>query len=269
MAVAKRRFGQNFLVDPRKADGLVAALDLAPADIVIEVGPGTGMLTERILQSGARLVAVELDRDLIAPLRQRFADNPRFELVEGDMVRLSSQELTPDSFKLIGNLPYNISGAIIEWLIEYNSQVNRAVITVQKEVAARLRARPSSRDYGSLSIMAQAYFNIVRLFDIPPGCFRPQPKVDSTALLLTPNRKIDDNLDYPRFRDFLRACFAQKRKTLANSLFSAGGGIGFRFGARSEIVKIIAGLGHPRDVRAERLTLRDFQELFRISSRLR
>jgi 16S rRNA (adenine1518-N6/adenine1519-N6)-dimethyltransferase len=260
MASAKKRFGQNFLIDPRKADGLVAALDIAESDTIVEVGPGTGVLSERILIKGARLISVELDKDLIGPLRVKFDDNANFKLIEGDIIKFNPGQFAPHDFKLIGNLPYNISGAMIEWLINYHDMVRLAIITVQKEVAMRLRASPGSRDYGSLSVMVQSFFDIKRLFDIPPGCFSPKPKVYSTALSLTPNKKIPDDIEYPRFRDFLRACFARKRKTLVNSL-GAADELAMN---RTRVDKVLADLGFRPDIRAEQLTLSDFLKLYSI-----
>jgi 16S rRNA (adenine1518-N6/adenine1519-N6)-dimethyltransferase len=264
MAIAKKRFGQNFLVDRRKADGLVDALEITPSDTILEVGPGTGMLTERILSHGANLVSVELDRELIGPLRERIGESPRFCLVESDIIRIDPRILMPDGFKLIGNLPYNISGAMVEWLIEYSKLVKLAVITVQKEVAARLRAGPGTRDYGSLTVMVQAFFDVRRLFDIPPGCFSPKPRVYSTALSLRPNKKIDNDIDYPHFRDFLRAGFAQKRKTLANSLSASLRVAGKEMMSRKQVEDILACLGHRPDIRAEQMTLKDLRNLFKM-----
>jgi len=260
---AKKRFGQNFLTDPHKAEGLVAALELVPGDSVLEVGPGTGILTELIMKSGANLTAVELDRDLMEPLRERFGKSDKFKLIESDIIKLNLGDIAASSkFKIIGNLPYNISGAIVEWLIEYNDVIIFAVITVQKEVAARLKAEPDCRDYGSLSVIVQSYFDIKRLFDIPPGCFTPKPKVDSTVLMLTPNKKID--IDFIPFRDFLRAAFSQKRKKLANSLNSRALPDG-RTLTREEIEKYLVRLGKMADIRAEQLTLSDFLELYRMT----
>ena len=260
MRSAKRRFGQNFLIDPRKADGLVAALDIADTYTIIEVGPGAGALTERILRSGPRLISIELDKDLIGPLKGRFDADSNFDLIEGDIIKVDPANFAPDGFKLIGNLPYNISGAMIEWLIVYHRLVRLAIITVQREVGARLRAGPGSRDYGALSVMVQSFFDIKRLFDIPPGCFSPKPKVDSTALSLAPHRRIPDDIEYPRFRDFLRACFARKRKTLANSLTAAGGPAM----SRKQVEKVLADLGFRPDIRSEQLTLSDFLKLHSI-----
>jgi 16S rRNA (adenine1518-N6/adenine1519-N6)-dimethyltransferase len=263
MITAKKRFGQNFLTDPHKLENLVAALDLKPNELVLEIGPGTGNLTELLLNKAVQLIAVELDRDLLTPLRERFESGGRFKLIENDIIKLDLRQATDDrKIKLIGNLPYNISGAIVEWLIEYWDLIICGVITVQKEVGARLKAEPGSRDYGSLSVITQSHFDIKRLFDLPPGCFTPKPKVDSTALLLTPVKKID--IDFAEFRDFLRAAFAQKRKKLANSLISRELRFKKNF-TREELEKLLVRLGKKADIRAEQLSLTDFLELYKMT----
>ena len=171
MPTPKKRFGQNFLVDPHKADSLVNALNIRPGESVLEIGPGTGILTERILGAGANLTAVELDRELISGLENSFGENPNFHLLEGDIIKIDPRGVASANLKIIGNLPYNISGAMMEWLIEYHDIVSLAVITVQKEVAARIKAAPNSRDYGALSVMVQSCFNVKRVFDIPRARF--------------------------------------------------------------------------------------------------
>jgi 16S rRNA (adenine1518-N6/adenine1519-N6)-dimethyltransferase len=260
----KKRFGQNFLVDPHKADSLVNALDIKPGETILEIGPGTGILTDRILKAGANLTAVELDRELLSNLENRFGGGSNFRLIESDIIKINPRELGISDFKVIGNLPYNISGAIVEWFIEYQNIIKFAVITVQKEVAARLKANPNSRDYGALSIMAQSYFNIKRVFDIPPGSFSPKPKVYSTVLTLTPDKKIGD-INYPSFRDFVRACFSQKRKKLVNSLAARGLEVAGKSFNKDQIENYLARLGKKGDIRAEQLSLRDFLELYQLA----
>jgi 16S rRNA (adenine1518-N6/adenine1519-N6)-dimethyltransferase len=264
MLAPKKRFGQNFLTDPHKAGSLVNALGIRPGEKVLEIGPGTGILTDRILKAGANLIAVELDRELLSDLESQFGSNPNFKLLEGDIIRIDPRGISSGKLKIIGNLPYNISGAIVEWFIEYHDVIELAVITVQKEVAARLKASPNSRDYGALSIMAQSFFNIKRLFDIPPGCFSPKPKVDSTVLSLIPDKKIGE-ISYPSFRDFVRAGFSQKRKKLVNSLVSRSPEIMGKSFSKEQIENYLASLGKNSDIRAEQLSLRDFLELYQLA----
>ncbi len=264
MPAPKKRFGQNFLVDPHKADSLVAALDIHQGESILEIGSGTGILTERILKAGATLTAVELDRELISGLEDRFGEYPDFHLIEGDIIKIDPRSIAPANLKIIGNLPYNISGAMMEWLIEYYDIISLAVITVQREVAARIKATPDSRDYGALTVMVQSFFNVKRVFDIPPGSFSPKPKVISTVISLTPDKKIGD-IDYPSFRDFVRACFSQKRKKLVNSLAARGLEVSGKTYGRDQVENYLASLGKKGDIRAEQLTLKDFLELYRLA----
>lgn len=253
----KKRFGQHFLTDPRKANRLVDALHIEDGETVLEIGAGTGILTERILAKGADLIAVEIDRDLIGSLKERFGGMAQFKLIEGDIIRQNPTNLAPGGFKVIGNLPYNISGAVAEWLIEHRSSIRSAVITVQKQVADRLKAGPGGRDYGALSVMVQCFYDVNRLFDIPPGCFTPRPKVDSTVLQLDPHEKLDKEIDYRQFREFLRGCFFQKRKKLTNSLAAA-----MKI-SRETIEKSLTSLGRKADTRAEQLSLLELIKLYK------
>ena len=157
----------------------------------------------------------------------------------------------------IVDLPYNISGAFAEWLIEYHGSIRSAVITFQKQVADRLKAGPGNRDYGALSVMVQCFYDISRLFDIPPGCFSPKPKVDSTVLKLEPHRKLDKEIDYGQFKEFLRGCFFQKRKRLTNSLAAA-----MKI-SKETIEKSLASLGRKADTRAEQLSLQELMRLYK------
>ncbi|MEE9555417.1 MAG: 16S rRNA (adenine(1518)-N(6)/adenine(1519)-N(6))-dimethyltransferase RsmA [candidate division Zixibacteria bacterium] len=258
MVTAKRRFGQNFLTDPKKAAKLVDSLEIREGETVIEIGPGTGILTQRLLDKGADLVAVELDRDLIPALQERFGSFNRFRLMEDDIIDVDPTTLSPSGFKVIGNLPYNISGAVVEWLIEYFGLIDLAVITVQKEVADRLRADHGCRDYGSLTVLARSFFDISRLFNIPPGCFSPKPKVISTVLRFWPDKKLADEILYPDFKNFIRGCFFQKRKKLTNSLAAALGK------DKNIIEKRLRTLGKTNDCRAEELSLSEFYDLYRL-----
>jgi len=276
MRSAKKRFGQNFLVDMKKADALVKALELENGDAVIEVGPGKGILTERLAKHEIYLQLVEVDRELITLLKDRFGDRENIEIIENDIIKHDPSKFAKKRVKLIGNLPYNISGAMVEWLIRYHHLIDRAVITVQKEVAERLRAASHRREYGSLSVITQAFYNIKKLFSIPPGCFSPRPKVDSTALILSPELKIPlkvvkehilesqmgreagAGIDPDEFIKFVRACFAQKRKTLINSLSSS---LNLE---RGELSNTIMSSGYDEDVRAEQFQLRDFVRLWHL-----
>lgn len=254
--VSKKRFGQNFLVNPRIAERIVRALDVREDEGILEIGPGRGILTERILEKGADLTAVEIDRELIPGLEKRFEDYKWFRLIEGDIIDVDLSARGERSFKIIGNLPYNISGALFEWLIDFHKYIELAVITVQKEVGSRVRARPGSRDYGSLSVLVQMFYDVSRLFDISPGCFSPKPKVTSTVLRLLSDMKFPENTDYYSFREFIHACFSQKRKTLVNSLSSS------MDLDKGQLEKMLVSSGKRADIRAEHMSGQELLNLY-------
>lgn len=222
----RHRFGQNFMIDQNLVRIVADAGRIEAGDRVIEVGPGTGTLTEELLARGAEVVAVEIDRDLARLLRERFADNPKFTLIEGDA--LSSKHalnpelhaaLSPDrTVKLVANLPYNIaSPLIIELLI---AGVELLAFTVQKEVADRLRAPAGSDDYGPLSVMAQMLADVEVLRTLPPQAFWPAPKIDSALVRLTRRDRLGDRAgDFGRF---VHKLFSFRRKTLRKALTQAG-----------------------------------------------
>ncbi|HTW93767.1 MAG TPA: 16S rRNA (adenine(1518)-N(6)/adenine(1519)-N(6))-dimethyltransferase RsmA, partial [Tepidisphaeraceae bacterium] len=202
--------------------------EISPGDRVIEVGPGTGTLTEEILSRGAHVTAVEIDRDLAKLLRQRFADNPRFALIEGDA--LASKHALNDQLiaairaaapapKLVANLPFNIaSPLVIESLI---AGVTLLAFTVQKEVAQRLRAAAGSEAYGPLSVMAQLLSDVEILRTLPPQAFWPIPKIDSSLVRMIRRDRLGERAD--PFSRWLHALFSGRRKTLKKAIALAGG----------------------------------------------
>ncbi len=187
---------------------------------------------------------------------ERFGEDPRFSIIENDIIKVRLSDLDGSGFKIIGNIPYNISGALIDWLIANVKMIDSVVITVQKEVADRIRAFPGNREYGSLSALTQTYYKVARAFDIPPGCFSPPPKVKSSVLKLTPDIKLHAAIDYNEFREFVYGCFSQKRKTLVNSLGFSG-----NFD-KAEIEKSLVSLGKRTDIRAEHLSCLELMSLF-------
>ncbi len=221
--MAKKSLGQNFLVDPRAMSRIVTAAK--PQDAwVLEIGPGRGALTRRLLAAARGMAAVELDRDLAAGLRNdRSFDG--LVVIEGDILEtplsrvvelLGAEPRTP--LVVVGNLPYNISKPIVQKLIRENCCVERAVLMFQREVAARLTAGPGSRDYGPFGILANKMFTIKKLFDLPPGSFRPRPKVDSTVTVWSSAADAPDPASANELRDCLAVCFASRRRTLRNNL---------------------------------------------------
>jgi 16S rRNA (adenine1518-N6/adenine1519-N6)-dimethyltransferase len=214
---AKKSLGQNFLVDSRVVEKIVDALAPAGDDIVLEIGPGRGALTERLIEQAGRVYALEFDRDLAPALRQRFADRENFSVLEGDALQIDFRKIHSGDRKLrlIANLPYNVSTAILQRLFEYPDVFSDCVLMFQREVAARITAKPGTKERGSLSVMTELYFLSDELFDVPPDAFRPVPKVWSTVIRLSSK---EHRVVPTIFTALLNSGFAQKRKTIANNL---------------------------------------------------
>lgn len=216
---AKKSFGQNFLVDQNIIDKIVEAAHPDIADTIVEIGPGRGALTERVLGLSDSVIAIELDRDLGVILREKFGGRNNFHLIEADAVGLEfSTILQPKQTpaKLIANLPYNVSTAILQSLVVQKNLFSELVLMFQREVANRIMAKPSTSERGYLTVIAEANFKVERLFDVPPTAFRPIPKVWSSVVQLTP--KCVSIADYGLFRKLVSAGFAHRRKTLQNNL---------------------------------------------------
>ena len=219
---ARKRFGQHWLTDAAVLDRIVAAAELQPAETVLEVGPGRGALTAALLASPAALVrAVELDRDLVAGLRQRFGADPRFELLEGDALAVP----LPAADKVVANIPYNITGPLLERLVGRLDRpaaipYRRLVLLVQREVGERIRARAGSGAFSALSVRLQLLADCRSVCAVPPRCFQPPPRVHSEVIRLDPvpaGEQLEPELA-GRVEQLLRRCFASRRKMLRNSL---------------------------------------------------
>ncbi len=213
----KRRLSQNFLYDPAILGRIVRASGLSPGDTVVEIGPGPGRLTRMLAEGAGRVVAIELDRDLYERLTAELAGYENLELLRGDALRYDYGGLGP--FKVVANIPYHITTPIIFKLLEYRQYLRSMTLTVQKEVAQRIAARPGTKHYGVLSITVQYYAKAELKFIIPRGAFRPVPKVDSACLHMeiydTPPVKVKDE---GLFLNIVKTAFGQRRKTLHNSL---------------------------------------------------
>lgn len=221
---SKRRFGQNFLVDRNIAARIVRELGPRTDEVVVEIGPGRGALTELLVESGARVIAVELDRELVPALHERFGGQKNFNVVEADAVDVDYCALIAPaaSGRLISNLPYNISTVVLQRVIEQRACLREMVVMVQREVAARIAAAPSTPERGFLSVVVQTYCAAEILFDVAPAAFRPAPKVWSTVVRLIAHEcdQVDPN-NHALFLKLLGASFAQRRKTLFNNLRAA------------------------------------------------
>jgi 16S rRNA (adenine1518-N6/adenine1519-N6)-dimethyltransferase len=209
-----RRLGQHFLTRSSILESIAAAVCPEPGGTVIEIGPGRGALTSHLLARASRVVAIEIDPVLVQYLQAKFRDEPKLEIVEGDILKADMSRWTPAA--VAGNLPYYITSPILERVLSLSGQWPRAVFLVQKEVAERLAASPGSRDYGFLSVQTQFYAEVELLMTVPPAAFRPPPKVDSAVVRLTPRDQVRSNAR--AFLGFASQCFRHKRKTLRNNL---------------------------------------------------
>jgi 16S rRNA (adenine1518-N6/adenine1519-N6)-dimethyltransferase len=244
------RLGQNFLADPNLLDAIVRDAELGPADVVLEVGAGEGVLTERLAAAVAHVHAVEIDRDLepaLAPLAAR----PEIDLHWGDAMKLDLAGLEPAPSAVVANLPYAIATPLILRTIEQLPSVRRWTVMVQREIADRLRAGPGSRTYGSPSVQAQLACEVKLLRTVDPAVFRPRPRVESAILSL---RRTGTGADAAT-RELVRAAFAHRRKSLARSLEHV------HPGSLSATRDALRKLGIAEDARAEALSPADFAAL--------
>ncbi len=214
---ARKRFGQNFLADPHYIGRIVDAVAPAPGERIVEIGPGLAALTGALVARAGHVTAIEIDRDLAARLRERFPP-AALTLHEADALEFDYATLGHD-LRVVGNLPYNISSPLLFLLAAHAPQLRDVHVMLQKEVVARMAAAPGTADYGRLSVMLQVCFRIERLFIVPPGAFRPAPKVDSAVARLVPLHSAAPALaDGGLFARIVAAAFAQRRKTLRNAL---------------------------------------------------
>lgn len=266
----KAKLGQNFLADSRAAERIVAALGEIGQSLVVEIGPGRGALTEKLVQKAGRVIAIELDRMLATQLRIQYSRYPQVEVLEGDVLKIDFRTVLhrtigplgdlrpekPERARLLGNLPYYITSDILLHLFEFHDQFELMVIMVQREVAERIAAKPGSRDYGLLSATAQLYTQVEKLFTLPPGAFSPPPKVHSSVLRLRVAPRFEElNVKPEEFIDFLKLAFAMKRKTLLNNLRK-------RY-SEEQVRSALKQAGVRADVRAEALSLENSAGIFR------
>jgi 16S rRNA (adenine1518-N6/adenine1519-N6)-dimethyltransferase len=216
----KKQLGQHFLHDPGIIERIVRAIDPQPGDVLVEIGPGAGAITLPLLQRHGALRVIEFDRDLIAPLQRLGESAGRLEIVHADVLDVDFGAMAAGTpIRLVGNLPYNISSPILFHAMEHAASIRDMHFMLQKEVVDRMAAAPGSKVYGRLSVMLQAGCRVTPLFRVPPGAFRPPPKVDSAVVRLVPRPASDVGIDDPAvFARVVKAAFAQRRKTLRNAL---------------------------------------------------
>ena len=220
-----KSLGQNFLIDDSVPKDIVAGAEVNEDDLVIEIGPGVGTLTAQLLNKAKKVVAIELDSDLIPILNKEIGDNPKFTLIHNDALKVNFNEIIGDeeSVKLVANVPYYVTTPIILELLKEDYKFKSLTIMIQKEVAERMNAEPGNKDYGSLSLLVQYYCDTKIVRKVAPQCFIPRPKVDSIVIRL-------DKLTEPKvsvkseklFFDIIRSSFNMRRKTLWNGVKNIG-----------------------------------------------
>jgi 16S rRNA (adenine1518-N6/adenine1519-N6)-dimethyltransferase len=220
---AKKRFGQNFLVDTNVIDKIIHSINPQPEDHIIEIGPGLGALTRPLLKTLNQLDAIELDRDVIPQLKT-LEGSEKLHIHNIDVLAFDFTEFKRSNFehgklRIIGNLPYNISTAVLFHLVSHRNCIHDLHFMLQKEVVERIAARTGSNDYGRLSVMMQLYFRISPLFTVAPQCFRPAPRVQSAIVRMVPRTSLAiTNDEHDAFAALVRQAFSQRRKTLKNTL---------------------------------------------------
>ncbi len=248
--MAKKHLGQNFLYDPSILHRIIEAAGVSKDDTVVEIGPGPGRLTRLLSEKAGKVIAIELDQELCARLRADLVGFRNIELVHGDALKFTFEEIGP--FKVVANIPYYITTPIIFRLLDAKETLKTMTLTIQKEVAERIVAAPGKKDYGVLSIMVQYYARPELRFIIPKEAFRPAPKVDSAVVHMTvlecPAVRVNDEQMF--FRT-VRTAFSQRRKTLSNSLK----------GLAEDPKNVLTAAGIDPQRRPETLNLQEFAKL--------
>ena len=259
----QKKFGQNFLIDTHVLDKIIRAADINKEDMVLEVGPGIGTMTQFLAEAAGKVAGVEIDKNLIPILNDTLAGYENVRIINDDVLKLDirgliSEENEGKPIKVVANLPYYITTPIIMGLFEEHVPVESITVMVQKEVADRMQTGPGNKDYGALSLAVQYYAKPYIVANVPPNCFMPRPKVGSAVIRLTCHERPPVAVEDERLMfDIIRASFNQRRKTLANGLNNSDK-IAF---PKEVIMDAIEQLGKGASVRGESLTLEEFARL--------
>lgn len=248
-----KKLGQNFLIDEHIVNGIVAAAAITPADTVLEIGPGIGTLTQGLAETGAQVVAVELDKQLIGVLAKTLEGYDNIRVVHGDILKIDiSREITAEKYKVVANLPYYITTPIIMKLLEDRLPIDVLVTMVQKEVAERMVAKPGGKEYGALSVAVQFYTDPEIVLHVPPASFIPPPAVESAVIRCRVREKPPVDVASERlFFRVVKGAFSQRRKTLANALKTTGI-------SSEKLAQILTATGIDGTRRGETLSLAEF-----------
>lgn len=259
----QKKFGQNFLIDTHVLEKIISAAGVTKDDMVLEIGPGIGTMTQYLAEHAKRVVAVEIDSNLIPILQETLADYDNITVINDDILKVDINALAQEynggrPIKVVANLPYYITTPIIMGLFESNVPIDNITVMVQKEVADRMQVGPGSKDYGALSLAVQYYAEPYIVANVPPNCFIPRPGVGSAVIRLTRHQEPPvDVKDAKLMFRLIRASFNQRRKTLLNGLANSPE-LSF---SKKQITSAIEKMGLPASVRGETLTLEQFAHL--------
>jgi 16S rRNA (adenine1518-N6/adenine1519-N6)-dimethyltransferase len=259
----QKKFGQNFLIDTHVLDKIISAAHITKEDMVLEIGPGIGTMTQYLAEAAGKVIAVEIDKNLIPILSDTLSEYQNVRIINEDVLKLDLRKLADEenggkAIKVVANLPYYITTPIIMGLFENHVSVESITVMVQKEVADRMQTGPGSKDYGALSLAVQYYAEPYIVANVPPNCFMPRPKVGSAVIRLTRHKEPPVEVkDEKLMFDIIRASFNQRRKTLANGLNNSD-----KITCSKEIItEAIEKLGKGPSVRGEALSLQEFASL--------
>jgi len=259
----QKKFGQNFLIDTHVLEKIISAANITKEDMVLEIGPGIGTMTQYLAEAAGKVIAVEIDRNLIPILSETLGSYENVTVINEDVMKLDIAELTEREnggrpIKVVANLPYYITTPIIMGLFEKHVPLESITVMVQKEVAERMQTGPGNKDYGALSLAVQYYAEPYIVANVPPNCFMPRPKVGSAVIRLTCHEKPPVEVrDEKLMFDIIRASFNQRRKTLVNGLNNSPV-LDF---SKEEILQAVKSLGKGAGVRGEALSLEEFAAL--------
>ena len=259
----QKKFGQNFLIDTHVLDKIIRAANITKDDMVLEIGPGIGTMTQYLAEAAGKVIAVEIDKNLIPILEETLGDYDNVRVINEDVLKVDLKKLADEEnggrpVKVVANLPYYITTPIIMGLFENGVPLDSITVMVQKEVADRMQTGPGNKDYGALSLAVQYYAEPYIVANVPPNCFMPRPKVGSAVIRLTRHEKPPVEVkDEKLMFEIIRASFNQRRKTLANGLNNSDK---LTF-TKEKITEVIEKLGKGASVRGEALTLEEFARL--------
>ena len=262
----QKKFGQNFLIDPHVLDKIIGAAGVTKEDMVLEIGPGIGTMTQYLAEAAREVVAVEIDNNLIPILKETLAEYDNVTVINEDILKVDIRKLAEEHnggrpIKVVANLPYYITTPIIMGLFESNVPIDNITVMVQKEVADRMQVGPGTKEYGALSLAVQYYAKPEIVAIVPPNCFMPRPNVGSAVIRLTRHKEVPVQVNDEKLMfKIIRASFNQRRKTLANGLNNAPD----IHLSKEVIQESIEELGVPVTIRGEALTLQQFAQLSNI-----